>query len=258
MREKYLLECFVVLLVIACNISLTSSLKKKERPCKPNGSCQCIFPNGSALDLTKLINRDFGWIKVNETADITYRPCVDVKIGNNSSTNECYTGVSVCLRNNQTVNETSYVNLGKASDGKFSSTKASEPISLHFQVNNRPTATVTFKCSENPNDAPSLEATENAGNYVIVLTSPETCITYILADAHESGLSGGSLLVLIFIVLSATYFGGGILTLKLIRGAEGKEMIPNYEFWADLPYLVRDGVIFTLSGFQPSPSYDRI
>lgn len=34
-------------------------------------------------------------MKLNETANISYRPCVDVSVGNESSTNECHAGVSV-------------------------------------------------------------------------------------------------------------------------------------------------------------------
>ena len=39
----------------------------------------------------------------------------------------------------------------------------------------------------------------------------------------------------------------GILFLKFVRGSEGKEVIPNFEFWKDFPLLVKvsvDGFFF--------------
>ena len=39
-------------------------------------------------------------------------------------------------------------------------------------------------------------------------------------------------------MFTTLYFVGGAVTLKLLRGAEGREMIPNYDFWVDLPNLV--------------------
>nr|CAD7445627.1 unnamed protein product [Timema bartmani] len=70
-------------------------------------------------------------------------------------------------------------------------------------------------------------------------TIPPLTSTPIPVHPH-SGLSTGSLLVILFITFSSVYFFGGVLALKLLRGAEGKEMIPNYDFWADVPYLCRD------------------
>ncbi|PSN53026.1 hypothetical protein C0J52_01150 [Blattella germanica] len=79
-----------------------------------------------------------------------------------------------------------------------------------------------------------------------------------ISDVSSGGLSTGSVLVIIFFVFVAIYFIGGAIALKLLRGAEGREMIPNYDFWADLPNLVRDGTVFMFSGCQSTPTYDRI
>lgn len=35
------------------------------------------------------------------------------------------------------------------------------------------------------------------------------------------------------------YVIGGILFNKYARQVEGKEVFPNYSFWADFPYLVK-------------------
>lgn len=53
----------MIILILVCNVSLTSSLKNKKYglPCTQRGPCQCVFPNGSGVDLTKLANHDFGY-----------------------------------------------------------------------------------------------------------------------------------------------------------------------------------------------------
>jgi hypothetical protein len=69
----------------------------------------------------------------------------------------------------------------------------------------------------------------------------ETTDKTALQDS-DKGLSTGSVLVIIFFVFIILYFVGGAVALRLLRGAEGKEMIPNYDFWVDLPNLVRVSV----------------
>ncbi|KAG8227852.1 hypothetical protein J437_LFUL006475 [Ladona fulva] len=78
------------------------------------------------------------------------------------------------------------------------------------------------------------------------------------AEDDEELLSTGSVLVIIFFVFAFLYFFGGALANKLLRGAEGREMIPNYQFWVDLPYLCRDGASFLLNGCQVPATYESI
>ena len=42
-----------------------------------------------------------------------------------------------------------------------------------------------------------------------------------------------------FAVLVVVYFVGGVLFQKYARGAQGAELIPNYEFWSDFPGLIK-------------------
>jgi len=81
-------------------------------------------------------------------------------------------------------------------------------------------------------------------NYLIIilqyfiLASPYAC-KILPRKESPKGLSGGSILVILFFTFAGIYFVGGIVTLKLLRGATGWEMLPNHEFWCDLPALVR-------------------
>lgn len=55
----------------------------------------------------------------------------------------------------------------------------------------------------------------------------------------DEGMSGGTAFCLFFFFICFVYFGGGIIVRKFLRGAEGPEIIPHYEFWNDIPNLVK-------------------
>lgn len=68
--------------------------------------------------------------------------------------------------------------------------------------------------------------------------SPKNC----LVTMRSRGLSTGSVLVILLFVFSALYLIGGAVALRIFRGAVGLELVPNYDFWCDLPALVRVGI----------------
>ena len=45
--------------------------------------------------------------------------------------------------------------------------------------------------------------------------------------------------VLRFLVAVVTYVVVGVLVMKYRKGAQGVELIPNYHFWKDFPFLVK-------------------
>jgi len=59
-----------------------------------------------------------------------------------------------------------------------------------------------------------------------------------MADGSE-GASLGTVFDILFFTGFGIYFIGGMAVRKFMRGAEGQEIIPHYEFWADLPLLIR-------------------
>ncbi|XP_020625282.1 uncharacterized protein LOC110062679 [Orbicella faveolata] len=64
-----------------------------------------------------------------------------------------------------------------------------------------------------------------------------------------SGLSTGSVLLIVFFVLLFVYLIAGLLYNKYRKGVQSlPEMVPNYSFWADFPFLVKDGCVFTFQG----------
>jgi len=65
----------------------------------------------------------------------------------------------------------------------------------------------------------------------------------------KKGLSGGSVFLIIFFCGFFVYFAAGI-GWNAYHGATGVEMIPNVEFWKDLPFLVKDGFMFVFNFFR--------
>lgn len=79
-------------------------------------------------------------------------------------------------------------------------------------------------------------------------TSETTISTVESTDGHStntpdnpSGLSLGSILLIIFFSLMVAYIIFGALYNKFARSREGKEVFPHYTFWIELPLLVKEG-----------------
>jgi len=63
-------------------------------------------------------------------------------------------------------------------------------------------------------------------------------------DDDDGGISGGWIFIIILSSLIVLYIIGGVAFNKFYRHHEGKEIIPNVEFWTSLPGLVKDGHLF--------------
>eukprot|EP01113_Clastostelium_recurvatum_P016054 TRINITY_DN190_c0_g1_i1.p1 TRINITY_DN190_c0_g1~~TRINITY_DN190_c0_g1_i1.p1 ORF type:complete len:248 (-),score=46.12 TRINITY_DN190_c0_g1_i1:173-916(-) len=88
--------------------------------------------------------------------------------------------------------------------------------------------------------------------YQIKGTSKHACP---LPGTGGSGkLSGGSIFLIIFFSAFTLYFLVGAVVSWKVKGNSGIEIIPNFEFWKDLPFLMKDGVFFIrykVTGYKP-------
>ncbi|XP_068715342.1 uncharacterized protein [Montipora foliosa] len=103
----------------------------------------------------------------------------------------------------------------------------------HACLNKSPTS--TYK----PHTAQSIQPT----------IAPSDSSSVHIPD-EKTGLSLGSKLLIAFFSLLLAYAIIGTLFNKYVRHKEGKEVFPNYEFWIDLPVLVKDGGTFTVHSFR--------
>ncbi|XP_067648767.1 uncharacterized protein [Haliotis asinina] len=95
--------------------------------------------------------------------------------------------------------------------------------------------------------------------YLMTLTSKYACES--IPSSGGGGISVGTVLDIILLVSAVLYICVGAGVQKYARKAEGREIFPNYSFWAGLPGLIRDGTLFTVSlcgRRSTSKTYDNI
>jgi hypothetical protein len=216
------------------------------------------MPDGIHIDLTQL-NDEGKWLNATlGNVSFFFHPCSDIPYGIHTGSDDCMSGSSLCLFNETT---NTYQNLGTVEEGRFLFENLKEPPIILYKHGNISTA-ILLQCVYSTQTSFTVVdiAAENITHRLRLeskWTCPDPKLTTVQTD-NKDGLSTGSVLVILFFVFTTLYFVGGAIALKLLRGAEGKEMIPNYDFWADLPHLVSDGFTFVITGCQTTPSYDRI
>jgi len=106
--------------------------------------------------------------------------------------------------------------------------------------------TVALRCDKSQEgEVDPMSANIFSNKYATVLHSKYACPTSSSSSGSSSGLSSGSILVITFSCILIAYIIGGILINKYAKHVDGKEAFPNYSFWADFPYLIKDGCVFT-------------
>lgn len=75
----------------------------------------------------------------------------------------------------------------------------------------------------------------------------------------NSGLSTGSIMLIIIFVTFAVYLIVGIAINVGIRKMSGIEIVPNWSFWRGCPSLVVDGILFVVNKIRgTSGTYTRM
>jgi len=70
--------------------------------------------------------------------------------------------------------------------------------------------------------------------------------TVVIGSGNDTGTSGGTVFLIILMVLIPVYIAGGCIFMRKKRGTVTmKESCPHYEFWSAIPGLVKDGCIFS-------------
>jgi len=120
------------------------------------------------------------------------------------------------------------------------------------------TVSINLKCDEgqSPGDISGVKEDfiPKDSKYRATLTSRCACddgCPYPGETGGSTGLSTGSILLIMFFVLLIVYVIGGILVNKFKMGVESMpEMCPNYQFWAGIPSLIKAGVVFSCSSVK--------
>lgn len=222
-------------------------------------TCSCKFTNGTVIDLTTLAKKDgkTAWFQdvnstsLNDTYKYSYNPC------NAFSEGGCTIDTAVCQISKDGQN---YFVIGEQEKVSFSFADQKHVIATYGSSSERQT-TVTLVCATKKEERLEVfgETQPESMKYNMTLYSvcacPDGCVSKIPTN---EGLSTGSIMVIFFFVILCCYLVGGMLFQKIVKGAEGREIIPHYEFWFDFPLLIRDGVVFVLNGCKTEASYERI
>lgn len=207
----------------------------------PGKTCACKTSR-TTIDFSNYAGEKYAhpmFPKVNSTKDgsYAYDPCVPI------ATLPGCDNAAVCETTSSRTNQS----LGDLTSAKYKGDPLEKTLSVVYtdKASSR-TAEVELRCGP----LKLLLRSKDGLKYIFTMNSPNLCVT--------SGLSPGSILLIIFFVLVLIYIIGGMLYLRFAHGARGKEQIPNYDFWEDFPLLVRDGVVFVSKGCKPDPTYQQI
>ncbi|XP_053697369.1 uncharacterized protein LOC128744400 [Sabethes cyaneus] len=232
--------------------------------CKKLDACRCEYPDGSGIDLNQMVDIRDGYMSTRDAATqdwYYFHPCSNIRYLNQSKTN-CSEGegYTLCRLTNST---SQYQKLGTAENSSFSSNSDDNQRYLVYTNANNEVTTIQLICVKNSNSYIFVQQNValNAAKQVnLLLFSPFACVTTI---EEISQSSFGQVLLILFFTGTFTYFTIASIVRFMYFGARGIEVIPNLEFWQDLPGLVRDGAIFLRNGGRveraPDPdSYDAI
>ncbi|KAK4874525.1 hypothetical protein RN001_013885 [Aquatica leii] len=227
----------------------------EEFVCIETSVCLCNSYDNKYIDISPLGKTNL--TVENQNLRFFFYPCRNVSLDykdigvNSTATSDCASGATLCVYN---TTDQKLTNLGIVTEGKFSNFY---PKTLSFLHGNKST-TVLLECTPDFDISYLVNSVSDGNHYNFTLFSPHSCTK----TAHP-GLSVGSTLLILCTTIFGVYLIGGALVLHFLRGARGRETIPNIEFWSSLPGLVKDGTIFVLTGCNPmvissADTYDKI
>eukprot|EP01111_Echinosteliopsis_oligospora_P010362 TRINITY_DN320_c0_g1_i1.p1 TRINITY_DN320_c0_g1~~TRINITY_DN320_c0_g1_i1.p1 ORF type:complete len:263 (+),score=70.39 TRINITY_DN320_c0_g1_i1:113-901(+) len=74
----------------------------------------------------------------------------------------------------------------------------------------------------------------------------------------DGGITGGDIFLIIFFCGFAVYFAVGVLVKWKVMNASGVEMVPNIDFWRELPGLWIDGVKYAKAKILCQSGYSQV
>jgi len=102
--------------------------------------------------------------------------------------------------------------------------------------------TMTYTCAAE-HLAPTAAQLPNSNAYAINFEGPAACA--VVSKTVVNGLSGGSIFLICLAVTVFLYLGGGITYNYKYRELRGIEVVPQIDYWKQLPGLVYDGCKFS-------------
>lgn len=132
--------------------------------------------------------------------------------------------------------------------------KATDESSLVFAF---ATGTLRMVCVKDAMDMNLVVEQDKNGTKNMKLYTPAACLSLLRPPPPAAeGLGTGAVISIIILVTLFSYCTLGIVYNHFVRGTRGAELIPNLDFWRQLPSLVMDGIRFIQNGCRPATSND--
>lgn len=232
--------------------SLSKSVLSNFKECKKTDSCRCSTDEGE-IDLRKLAGTDgkprFSQISSNvSNFQFSWNPC-----GSFSLTGTACNDVAACLKVQG--GKIAFYGIAKQETAECVLSKNGD-CALKYTgkaFNRKSVFSVELQCNkELEGQVDPVNANNITNTYETVLHSKYACPSAVTPSRSDdsAGLSKGSIVVIAFSCLLVIYIACGILVNKYARHKEGKEVFPNYSFWADFPFLIKDGCVFSFQSLK--------
>ncbi|XP_060603085.1 cation-dependent mannose-6-phosphate receptor-like [Ruditapes philippinarum] len=245
MKVKMNFEQFFIF--IYCLLAILRLTRSEN--CKKIDDCSCQTSKGT-VDLHKIPKDQVLTIIDNKGYTYQFRPCEALS----GTCGDASAGVAVCQRDK----DISY-DVGDLSSVVFSGDPDSSLTANYTTAGGIKSSIITIKCDRGTTGkfTSGYEGPQNTYNFE--LHTQYACFGSSGGGGTPSKkISTGSVLLILFFVFLGIYFIGGMLFLKFARGAQGTEMVPNYDFWSSLPGYIKDGITFTCRGCKTESSYSQI
>ncbi|XP_065906616.1 uncharacterized protein [Dysidea avara] len=218
--------------------------------------CVCSMDNKN-IDLRSLAHKDTPAFSVT-TKDGTiyyYNPCNSFTLGDHPGDCKDVAGCQDCGGSKRSI--------GQESTADFK-TSDKDVVSIYYtNGTGHRSMVIQLQCNKTYKHKSKFESLgeTNKDEYTLQLTS--VCACPGGCNKHGPASSGGSsgdhhskasklgipgLVVLsVFVIIVIVYFVAGMIINRVKFEKTGSDIIPNKELWFNLPFLVKDGVLFTFS-----------
>ena len=219
--------------------------------CTSSTDCSCTFANGTGIYLADFKSKKGdAFIESTGAPDgNTYRfyPCGAVTAWDPNG--DCVAGVAACQHS---VSEDLYYSIGRVDmfsieeavlDGESSYVKFVYTGGSPADAGKRE-CSITVVCSEE--EQLTFQGEDPQLEYNLEFRTKRGCPVH----GAPAGGNAPALFIIVILVLFlaiVTYVVVGMMLMVFWKKARGFEIIPNWSFWKDLPFLLKDGFLFTFS-----------
>ncbi|XP_011403529.1 PREDICTED: uncharacterized protein LOC105312515 [Amphimedon queenslandica] len=243
----------IVLLIVCVSVAGVSADSVDCTPDQDNG-CRATCDDGTTLDISSLLSYPYK-IAVDDNSVgqyFTYSPCSGLDCG-------ALDEITVCLDNQG--------NCGSTHSSMWAVTKK-DPLTFTVEyscgVGTFCTSSAFTFVQNDDEETKVVYTSQEDGAYQFQVTGKcvgqMNCVNEPSNGHKKKSVIGpaGLVLMILFFAALLIYFIAGALVMKYHKGATGKELIPNYLFWSELPFLVKDGCLFVISPCRKRKGYEAI